>query len=220
MYMTNVVNSGRGYYGHRERQRDRILMTAEQLFTRDGIDNVSIADIADAVGMTRATIYRYFANRIEIAWALQRRYSENLITSMPSDVTNQRLPGVTRLRAMLRGFCDYYFLYPERALYVAQLDRMQISTDDQNQLNELHRNNVKTQDPVAEIVLVGIRDGSLRANLDPQKTSATIYTIIWGLERRLAASVATFEGEYLQSQRTVYEEACQIIIQGLIARPQ
>ena len=71
--MTNVVNSGRGYYGHRERQRDRILMTAEQLFTRDGIDNVSIADIADAVGMTRATIYRYFANRIEIAWALQRR---------------------------------------------------------------------------------------------------------------------------------------------------
>ena len=60
--MNELVNNTRGYYGHRERQRDRILMTAEQLFIRDGIDNVSIADIADAVGMTRATIYRYFAN--------------------------------------------------------------------------------------------------------------------------------------------------------------
>lgn len=217
--MTNVVNNVRGYYGHRERQRDRILMTAAQLFTRDGINNVSIADIADAVGMTRATIYRYFANRIEIAWALQRRYSENLISSMPSDVTNQRLPGVTRLRAMLRGFCDYYFQYPERALYVAQLDRMQVNADDHAQLNELRRNDVHAEDPITEIVLVGIRDGSLRANLDPHKTSATIYTMIWGLERRLAASAATFEGEFLQSQRTVYEEACQIIIQGLIARP-
>jgi AcrR family transcriptional regulator len=216
--MTNVVNNARGYYGHRERQRDRILMTAEQLFTRDGINNVSIADIADAVGMTRATIYRYFANRIEIAWALQRRYSENLITSMPSDVTNERLPGVTRLRAMLRGFCDYYFQYPERALYVAQLDRMQVNAEDHAQLDELRRNDVPTEDPVATIISVGIRDGSLRANLDPHKTSTTIYTMIWGLERRLAASAATFEGEFLQSQRTVYEEACQIIIQGLIAR--
>jgi AcrR family transcriptional regulator len=216
--MTNVVNNARGYYGHRERQRDRILMTAEQLFTRDGINNVSIADIADAVGMTRATIYRYFANRIEIAWALQRRYSENLITSMPSDVTNERLPGVTRLRAMLRGFCDYYFQYPERALYVAQLDRMQVNAEDHAQLDEIRRNDVPTEDPVATIISVGIRDGSLRANLDPHKTSTTIYTMIWGLERRLAASAATFEGEFLQSQRTVYEEACQIIIQGLIAR--
>jgi AcrR family transcriptional regulator len=216
--MTHIVNNTRGYYSHRERQRDRILMTAAQLFTHHGISNVSVADIADAVGMTRATIYRYFANRIEIAWALQQRYAENLITSMPSDVNNEQLPGVTRLRAMLRGFCDYYFQYPERALYVAQLDRMQTSTEDTTQLQELRRNDAHTVDPVAQIITIGVRDGSLRANLDPHKTSTTIYTIIWGLERRLSASATTFEGEYLQSQRTVYEEACQIIIQGLIAR--
>jgi AcrR family transcriptional regulator len=100
--MSDTVNNIRGYYGHRERQRDRILMIAEQLFIRDGVDNVSIADIADAVGMTRATIYRYFANRVEIAWALQRRYSENLISTMSSDATNERLPGVNRLRDMLQ----------------------------------------------------------------------------------------------------------------------
>ncbi|NBU63635.1 MAG: TetR/AcrR family transcriptional regulator [Chloroflexia bacterium] len=216
--MTNVVNTTRGYFGHRERQRERILMTAEQLFTRDGISNVSIADIADAVGMTRATIYRYFANRIEIAWALQRRYSENLINSMPSDVTNANLLGLTRLRALLRGFCDYFFQYPERALYVAQLDRLQVNPEDNAQLVELRRNDMQTEDPIAAIIVLGIRDGSLRANLDANKTSTTIYTMIWGLERRLAASTATFEGEYHLSQRAIYEDACQIIIQGLIAR--
>ena len=217
--MHHLVNNTRGYHGHRERQRDRILMIAEQLFIRDGVDNVSIADIADAVCMTRATIYRYFANRVEIAWALQRRYSENLISTMSSDATNERLPGVTRLRAMLQGFCDYYFQYPERALYFTQFDRMYTTLADNAQLQELKRNDAQIiNDPISNVITVGVRDGSLRVDLDPQKTSTTIYTMIWGLERRLAASVVTFEVEFAQNQRTIYEAACQMIVQGLIAR--
>jgi AcrR family transcriptional regulator len=217
--MPHLVNNTRGYHGHRERQRDRILMIAEQLFIRDGVDNISIADIADAVGMTRATIYRYFANRVEIAWALQRRYSENLISTMSSDATNERLPGVTRLRAMLQGFCDYYFQYPERALYFTQFDRMYTTQADNVQLQELKRNDAQIiNDPISNVIAVGVRDGSLRADLDPQKTSTTIYTMIWGLERRLAASAVTFEVEFTQNQRTIYEAACQMIVQGLIAR--
>jgi AcrR family transcriptional regulator len=217
--MYHLVNNTRGYHGHRERQRDRILMIAEQLFIRDGVDNVSIADIADAVCMTRATIYRYFANRVEIAWALQRRYSENLISTMSSDATNERLPGVTRLRAMLQGFCDYYFQYPERALYFTQFDRMYTTLADNAQLQELKRNDAQIiNDPISNVITVGVRDGSLRVDLDPQKTSTTIYTMIWGLERRLAASVVTFEVEFAQNQRTIYEAACQMIVQGLIAR--
>jgi AcrR family transcriptional regulator len=217
--MPHLLNNTRGYYSHRERQRDRILMIAEQLFIRDGVDNVSIADIADAVGMTRATIYRYFANRIEIAWALQRRYSEHLISAMSSDATNVRLPGVTRLRAMLRGFCDYYFQYPERALYFTQFERMYTTQADNAQLQELKRTDAQIiNDPITDVIAVGVSDGSLRANLDPHKTSTTIYTMIWGLERRLAASAVTFEVEFTQNQRTIYEEACQMIVQGLIAR--
>ncbi len=217
--MSDTVNDIRGYYGHRERQRDRILMIASQLFMRNGIDNVSIADIADAVGMTRATIYRYFANRVEIAWALQRRYSENLISTISSDATNERLPGVTRLRAMLQGFCDYYFQYPERALYFTQFDRMYTTQADNAQLQALERNDAQIiNDPISNVIAVGVRDGSLRADLDPQKTSTTIYTMIWGLERRLAASAVTFEVEFTQNQRTIYEAACQMVVQGLIAR--
>lgn len=217
--MSHLVNNTCGYHGHRERQRDRILIIAEQLFIRDGVDNVSIVDIADAIGMTRATIYRYFANRVEIVWALQRRYTENLIDSMPSDATNERLLGVTRLRAMLQGFCDYYFQYPERALYFTQFDRTLTTQADNAQLQELKRNDAQIiNDPVSRMITIGVRDGSLRANLDPYKTSTTIYTMIWGLERRLAASIMTFEVEYTQNQRTIYEAACQMIVQGLIAR--
>ena len=138
---------------------------------------------------------------------------------MPSDATNERLPGVTRLRATLQGFCDYYFQYPERALYFTQFDRMHTTQEDNVQLQELKRNDAQIiNDPVSQLIVIGMRDGSLRANLDPHKTSTTIYTIIWGLERRLGVSAATFEVEYKQNQRTIYEETCQIIVQGLITR--
>jgi AcrR family transcriptional regulator len=49
--MFHLVNNTRGYHGHRERQRDRILMIAEQLFIRDGVDNVSIAETTASTGV-------------------------------------------------------------------------------------------------------------------------------------------------------------------------
>jgi AcrR family transcriptional regulator len=43
--------------------RDRIIAAAEQLFDAIGIENVNVADIADAAGIHRVTIYRHFADR-------------------------------------------------------------------------------------------------------------------------------------------------------------
>ena len=103
----------RGYHGHRGRQRERILRVAGTLFLRDGIEAVGINDIAVAANVTRATIYRYFANRIEIVWALLRLYSELLLQSMPADVRNPQLSGAIRLQFVLQGFINHFFQYFE-----------------------------------------------------------------------------------------------------------
>jgi AcrR family transcriptional regulator len=48
------------YANHRENQREWILEVAENLFIEKGIEKVTIADIATASRLTRATLYRYF----------------------------------------------------------------------------------------------------------------------------------------------------------------
>lgn len=46
--------------------KDRILIKAEELFMRYGIRSVSMDDIANGLGMSKKTLYQYFADKDEL----------------------------------------------------------------------------------------------------------------------------------------------------------
>jgi AcrR family transcriptional regulator len=58
------------YSAHRKSQRERILVVAQELFIEKNIEPVTIADIAAASHLTRATIYKYFPNLKAIAFEI------------------------------------------------------------------------------------------------------------------------------------------------------
>jgi AcrR family transcriptional regulator len=213
----HATTNPRGYHGHRGRQHERILRVAETLFLRDGIEAVGINDIAVAANVTRATIYRYFANRIEIVWALLRLYGDLLLQSMPADTLNTQLSGATRLQFVLQGFMNHFFQYPEQSLFAVQFDRLYAETNDFDKMKWFKKELVDTEFPLANLIALGINDGSLRPNLDPVVTSTTILAIIWGVSRRFAAMYTTFEHENNYSIRQIYHEVCDVILQGIIA---
>lgn len=46
--------------------KEKILMTALQLFARDGYEAVSVRNIAEELGMTKGALYRHFKNKRDI----------------------------------------------------------------------------------------------------------------------------------------------------------
>jgi AcrR family transcriptional regulator len=60
-----------------EQRREAILRAALVLFQKKGLENVTLADIADAVGTVKSNIYRYFDSREHIYLrVLQRQGAE------------------------------------------------------------------------------------------------------------------------------------------------
>jgi len=53
--------------------RNRILDTAEQVFRDQGVTSTSLADIADAAGVTRGAIYWHFRNKADLFAAMLDR---------------------------------------------------------------------------------------------------------------------------------------------------
>ncbi|HET8931384.1 MAG TPA: TetR/AcrR family transcriptional regulator [Acidimicrobiales bacterium] len=68
---------------HVTRQEQRVFAAAIGLFIERGYSNVSYADIADAVGLARNSLYRYFPNKADILaqWfhqELDRRFERSV----------------------------------------------------------------------------------------------------------------------------------------------
>jgi len=59
---------------HKRKSRQRILLSAGKLFTRDGYDNVSIQDVMTESGLTRGAFYSHFSSKTEL-------YAEAIVAS-------------------------------------------------------------------------------------------------------------------------------------------
>lgn len=64
--------------GKKNLNRRKIISAAKELFDQRGLENVTFGDIAEAVDMSRSTIFNYFATKEELIEAMLRREVEQL----------------------------------------------------------------------------------------------------------------------------------------------
>jgi AcrR family transcriptional regulator len=78
----------------KERVREQLMEAAMQLFTKRGFEQTTIDDIANAVGMSRRTFFRYFQTKedVVIAWRLDddfegmdEKFAEALAARAPNE---------------------------------------------------------------------------------------------------------------------------------------
>ncbi|GAA1460483.1 TetR/AcrR family transcriptional regulator [Williamsia maris] len=78
--------------------RDKLLTIAEELFFRQGVAGVTMRQIADAAGCSRATLYRYFPGRADLHLAYIDR-STRVIARTIEDTTGEIDDPADRLTA-------------------------------------------------------------------------------------------------------------------------
>lgn len=108
-----------------EETREDILTTAERLFCDQGFSRTAIADIAAALSMSPANVFKHFHSKTELADAIAVRYlsnfTERLATADVGLSPPERLLNLT-LRMMeghIKDFQDQPYLY-EMVVMTAQ----------------------------------------------------------------------------------------------------
>jgi AcrR family transcriptional regulator len=89
-----------------ERSRSAILNEAAKLATVEGLSGLSIARLADAVGMSKSGLFAHFGSKEELQLATIERASE----IFAADVVDPALTeptGIGRLRALAERFLDH-----------------------------------------------------------------------------------------------------------------
>jgi AcrR family transcriptional regulator len=95
----------------RRRREKQILDATRALFDARGVRDAQIEDIAKAVGINRAIIYRHFSGKEELFALTLVGYLEQLAASL-QDADRTDLPAEDRLRAITAAFVDYGLEFP------------------------------------------------------------------------------------------------------------
>jgi AcrR family transcriptional regulator len=144
--------------------RALILETAESLFAERGVANVNMADIAQAAGVGKGTLYRRFANKAELALALMDTQMREFQEAMLGRMRQQNEQGMSKL-AQLDQFLDALVYFVERhnpLLCVVQSEGLLAGMGEQ----DLQRPHFWQHMTIAGLLQGAIQDDELPADLD------------------------------------------------------
>jgi len=112
----------RGSAEDAEALRAELLAAAMDLFAARGLDGVTMRAVADSVGVSVMTPYRYFADKAELLRGLWQSVLRATCDRMRAAVDAQR-GGRARQHAMIDAFLGYWEEHPDHFRLVYQTDR-------------------------------------------------------------------------------------------------
>ncbi|MFI6394421.1 TetR/AcrR family transcriptional regulator [Nonomuraea sp. NPDC050547] len=86
---------------HRAQTQDRILQAVSRLSRVQGIDAISMTDVAGEAGITRTVLYNYYPDKAALLLAFTERVTQYFLDSYERDLPADASPA-DRLRAFIR----------------------------------------------------------------------------------------------------------------------
>jgi AcrR family transcriptional regulator len=156
-------------------QRDAILDAAETLFLDSGIEKTTMIEIARRAGITRVTLYRYFANRDEVAVAVHLRLMKKDAQIEAFDPQDHSLEGYQRrVQAMIRNFPQLR----DRYRYTGMFDQIYLDSP---------RDAALTQWTFHQLLSTGFlpRPAQMASEAAPfsDEINVIMSTVVWFLEK-------------------------------------
>lgn len=205
----------------RER-REAILDAAESVFGARGAANATMDEIAEAADVSKGTLYLYFKSKDDLFVALTHRPLDEVLGLLSALQEDDRLTGADLIRSMLdthssvirrhrrkmrfamASICGDFRPAPDTSALTLYADRVR-------QVREMYHAAIER----------GIADGTLRADLDPRTTAASLWASMFGATF-VRMNAEHFEQLVPESERghieSIQQHVADLLLQGISSR--
>jgi AcrR family transcriptional regulator len=161
--------AGEGRHDQHEAKRLAILRAAARIFTERGYHTTSVAEVAEALGVSKPFLYYYLKNKEDILFACSRIATEQL-QEVLEQVRNAPGTGWEKLRMLFRGYARVmttdFGICLLRSTTPGSLPR--------EMRERLYAGRRRLNTEVERLVAQGIADGSIRS-LHPRMASFALF---------------------------------------------
>lgn len=185
-------------------KREAIIEAACVLFTTQGYEATTIADVAKNAGIAVGTVYLYFKNKPELLYAVKGDWEQQMVERMLSPELSQ-LPHHKRLNRMVQICFEICAQKTEMAQMMSLPPQM---------VGEMHKQKPKNSDRLHALLeqffTEGIQVGSFRS-VDPKMAAALAFGVV------IQALYQCFEVEQGQEQPRYIQAILDLFSQWLIS---
>jgi len=161
-----------------EKTRELIIKTAQQLFQRDGLHEVTMEGIAEATGKAKSSLYYYYRSKEEIWDSVMDIEINEIVTDISQAVNKSRTT-----EEKIRAFCGTMVksLRKKRTLYnIAYGGNIVVKRN--RSTGGIRKRFVQRESVLFnEILLEGIKNGELRP-LNAKDQEIMVFVLLSGLK--------------------------------------
>jgi len=185
-----------------------IVDAARTLFAEKGFDGTSISDIAGTVGVADGAIYKHFASKRALLFAVIRSFYEPVIELASATVT-----GIPDIRGRLR-----YLIWLQLRAFAEEPDVCRFIIAEARPMHDYYESDVADLNRRWTSLLVEvIRDGQSDGTFRPDVPATMIRDLVYGGIEHIAWGVATGHGEI--DVDSVADGLTRLVCKGIEATP-
>jgi AcrR family transcriptional regulator len=172
-----------------EIRKKEIIEAARKLIYKKGSEHVTVNNIAKEVKISEAAIYRHFRNKKEILSFLASHITESLI----QDIDSAGQSGLSSPDNISRILKSHLSKIEQKRGVSFQVIAEIISFGDKRLNKQVYDDIQKYLERFRELLDNGIKDGSIRENIDSEATALLLFVMIQGLVNTWALSNYSFD---------------------------
>ncbi|MGA2386376.1 MAG: TetR/AcrR family transcriptional regulator [Candidatus Bathyarchaeia archaeon] len=154
----------------KEQRRNLILDAAQTLFFSKNYSEITIEEIADKAQLAKGTLYTYFKSKEALYSAVALR-GAHIMNEMFKDAADRNQSGLEKAFAIGQAYYEFYKRHPHYFHVLVEAENLPVARSDDINAAELIRVSCENLETVLNAVVTGIKDGSIKPDLNPQQTS-------------------------------------------------
>lgn len=160
----------------KEQRRLDIILAAEKVFFSKGMHLATVDDVALAAELSKGTVYLYFGNREELIAAVFRR-GMDMLQKMMIDAALKCSRAIEKIQVLGRVYLDFAKEYPDHFALMHEKELHKLDAGDSKpEAEACYQSGVQVLTMLKMVVVEGVQEGTIRADIDPSR----LAFIIWG----------------------------------------
>jgi AcrR family transcriptional regulator len=181
----------------KELYKNEMIDAAERVFYHNGFENSSMDEIAKESNFTKRTLYKYFASKDDLLFAVLNKGFIQFLTFMKSEISKTDR-GFDQFHAAIFAYYQFYKDYPKTLKLLNQISQTRAEESEFSQKFLDLKKEIMLE--VMRTIETGQQDGSIRADLNAQQTMYSITFILMGFLNEFSISGKTFTEHFMLNQ--------------------